>query len=214
MIFEPVAHTYEHNKESYVSVTTFLKKFKPEFKKELVAEQCAKRDGREVTELLAQWELNSEISSMYGTVIHKAVEYWIRYGEFSKLPFLKDLVEKFAAKHNRESLVPEIIVFSEALRLAGTIDQLKKLGDKKVRVMDVKTNAELTENSRGYFLAPLNKLPFSKINEYRLQLSVYKYLLEAKGIMVESLELEHWNGEDFKTIQLEPINVESLLLHI
>lgn len=213
MIFDPINHTYTEDGASYVPVTEFLKKFKPKFEKEIMAQRVSAREGRTAEEVLSEWELNAEISRLYGTTIHKAIEYWIRFNKIPKALHLKLAVEKFAAKYQREAIKPEIIVKNKGLKIAGTIDQLHLLGSNQVKITDVKTNGELTEESRGYFLAPLDKLPFSKMNEYRLQLSMYRYLLGLQGVETETISLEHWNGESYTTMLLEPINVEPLLLH-
>lgn len=210
MEFFSDSHEYRRNGKVYQSVSQFLEKFKKPFPKGMLAERVAQKNGREAQDMINQWDLNAQISCDYGNSIHKGIEYWIRYGEMSKLAHIKIATEKFAKKHDRTKLKPEIIVFNDELMLAGTLDQLELLGGKKVKILDIKTNAELTDDGNGYFLPPLDKLPHSKINGYRLQLSMYKYLLELKGFKVEGMELEHWDGKDFKTIVLEPINVEVL----
>lgn len=211
MQFSEEAHEYRKDGIRYTSVGEFLKHFTPEFPKGLIAEQVARKNGVQPNEVIAEWDLNADISCDYGHAIHKSVEYWIRYGKFPKAPHLKDAAEKFAAKHDRRTIEPEIIVFNDKYRLAGTIDQLVILAKKRCRLMDVKTNGDLYDKPRGVFLPPIQNLPHTKINKYRLQLSTYKKLLELKGWTVEGIEIEHWTGTVFDTIPLEPIDVEPLL---
>ena len=204
-------HQYRKNGEGYQSVTGFLSKFKPPFPKGVLAEKIAKKEGKTPDDILSKWDLNAEISRDYGNSIHRGIEYWIKYGEIPKTPHIKSAVEKFAKKYNREKMKTEIMVDNDEYKLVGTIDQLHILGKKRIKITDVKTNRELTDKAYKKFLAPLNDLPLTKLNEYRLQLSTYKYLLELKGFTVESIDLEHWNGEDYKTINLEPIDIKQLL---
>lgn len=212
MLFDPINHTYSEEGVVYESVSRFLDRFKPKFPAGLLAEKTAQRDGRTAEDVLAEWELCGEISAGYGTAIHKSVEYWIRWNKFPKVPHLKIAVEVFAKKHDRTELHAETIVKSKEHKLAGTTDIIRRIAPKRVKILDIKTNGEITDKAKGKFLAPLQDLPFSKLNEFRLQLSTYKALLERQGVTVESLELEHWNGADeFKTIELEPIDVTPLL---
>jgi hypothetical protein len=214
MLFDAVTHTYSDGGTIYLSVSKFLARFKPEFPKDLLAAKVATREGRSAADVLAEWELCGEIASGYGTAVHKAVEYWIRFGRMTTVPQLRKAVEAFAAKHALANLHAETIVKSDQHHLAGTTDVIEKLAPQLVNIIDIKTNGELTDEPKGKFLPPLDDLPFSKLNEYRLQLSTYKHLLERKGITVQNIELDHWNGEQFVTIPLVPINVEPLLLHL
>jgi hypothetical protein len=207
MDFQEDGHIYSKNGRKYQSVSEFLKQFKKEFPKNAVAAATAKRDGREAQEILDEWELNAQISRNYGTTLHQGIEYWLKYGKIHKLAHIEQVVKAFEAKYDRKRIHSEIIVDNDEFGLAGTIDQLYMIESKKVNVIDLKTNAELSHTGKGSFLAPLDKLPFSKINEYRLQLSSYKTMLELKGYEVVDLMLEHWNGRELVTIPLEPIDM-------
>lgn len=203
-------HIYRKDGIEYLSITKFLKRFKPEFPKALLAEKCSVKEGLSPAEVIYKWDLNGEVSANYGTSIHKGIEYWIRFGVMPKVPHVVKAIEAFAEKYKREELEPEVIVYSKELKLAGTIDQIRRIKKGTVQILDVKTNGEITDKARGKFLAPLDDLPYSKLNEYRLQLSAYKELLELKGIEVEEIVLEHFDGEKFKTIKLEPIKLTNI----
>jgi hypothetical protein len=213
MTFEEIEHRYEKNGIEYTSVGNFLDKFRPPFEKELIAGMVAKKTGKEPNEVISMWDLNSQISTNYGTSLHKGIEYWIKFGEISKLPHIKETTEKFAEKFKDKKLKSEIVAFDDEHRIAGTIDVLEMLGNKKVNIIDIKTNYEINKKKQGYFLSPIADIPNTKVNGYRLQLSLYKYLVEKHGFIVEEIQLEHWDGKEYNTIKLEPINVENLLLH-
>jgi hypothetical protein len=196
MFFDEATHTYTKDGIVYTSVSEFLNTLEPEFPKGRIAAATAKRDGGSADDIVAKWDLNAEISSTYGTAVHKAIEYWIRYGEVTKVPHLAKVVDRFSALHGREELHAEVIVYSDEYQLAGTIDQLISIGPKQVLVQDVKTNADLTGK---------------KLKKYAQQLSTYKLLLEMKGISVAGLNILHWNGETFQDIEVKPINIQPLL---
>lgn len=210
MEFAEKEHIYLRNGRQYKSVSQFINEFKIPFAKGLLAEQVAKKEGKTAEEIIGKWELNADVSSTYGTALHKAIEYWILYGDVPKIKHLKDVVTKFAEKHDREIIKPEIVVYDDEYLLAGTIDQLVILGNKLVKVKDVKTNVDIRKRAYQNFLPPLQSLSDTKLNHYTLQLSIYKHLLERKGFTVTGLELEHWDGEDFETIELEPFDVTPL----
>ena len=188
MLFDSQNHAYD----GYQSVSEFLAKFKPDFPKDLIAERMAKRGERTKEEILYKWELNSQISCDYGNSCHKAIEYFIKFGEKPKLH--KKLVNEFSKKYDRTKLVSEIIAFNDEIKVAGTIDILEKLGNKEVNLIDLKTNAEMTKE---------------KLKDYTMQLSMYKWLLEQKGLKVKKLILEHYTSK-LKTIELKPIKIETL----
>lgn len=216
MDFDRDQHQYSKDGKIYLSVSEFLDRFEEPFAKGLLAQRIAQKEGRDAEDVIAQWDLNAEISRDYGNSIHKAIEYWIRFGQYPKAPHLRLAVEKFEEKFpSRDLIKPEIIVFNEEYGLAGTIDQLQILGKNgkgqtRVRVIDVKTNGELETKARGYFHAPIDKLPHSKLNRYRLQLNTYKHLLELKNFEVVDMLLEHWTGSDMKQYEIEPMDMAPL----
>ena len=212
MTFDEKEHRYVKDGIEYLSVSRFLEKFKPPFNKELISGMVAKKQGKEPDDILSMWNLNSEISTNYGTSIHKGIELFVKHKTISKLPHIRESTEKFIEKFKGKKLRSEIVAFDDEHRIAGTIDLLELLGNKRVRIIDIKTNYEMDKEKRGNFLAPIDTIPNTKINGYRLQTSMYKYLVEKHGFIVEGLQLEHWDGKGYHTIELEPINIEKLLL--
>ena len=213
MTFDEKEHRYVKDGIEYLSVSRFLERFKPPFNKELISGMVAKKQGKEPDDILSMWNLNSEISTNYGTSIHKGIELFVKHKTISKLPHIKESTEKFIEKFKGKKLRSEIVAFDDEHRIAGMIDLLELLGNKRVRIIDIKTNYEMDKEKRGNFLAPIDTIPNTKINGYRLQLSMYKYLVEKHGFTVEGLQLEHWDGKEYHTIELEPINIEKLLLY-
>lgn len=191
MLFEEDSHTYI----GYQSVSEFLDKFKPEFPKDLIAGKMAAKGGLTKEEILYKWELNAKIACEYGKSCHSALEYWIKFGEEPKLH--TKLIEQFAKKYDRIYLLSERIAFNDEIKVAGTPDVIEKLGNKEVNIVDLKTNLEMTKD---------------KIQNYRLQLSMYKWLLEQKGLRVKHLILEHYTDE-LTTIEIKPIDIGKLLKH-
>lgn len=213
MLFDEATHTYTWNGKPFTPVGDFISKFYKPFAKGMMAQKVAQRDGLDVDEVIKMWESNGDVSRLYGQSVHKAVEHWIKYNQKSNLKHLSDMVDKFSKKYDRERLRAEIIVFDTDTMIAGTVDQIEFITKKKVRVVDVKTNYDIDKKGYGKLLPPLDYLEDNKINRYRLQTSMYAYMLEKKGYEVEECLLEHWNGSEFSTIHLDRVEVEPLLTY-
>lgn len=182
MLFDELGHKYD----GYQSVSEFLERFKKPFPKDLIAGKMAAKGEMTKEEILYKWDLNSKISCDYGKSCHGAIEYFIKFGEKPKLH--TKLVAEFAKKYDRKELISEIIAYNDTIKVAGTLDIIRKLGNKEVDIIDLKTNAEMTNE---------------KLDDYALQLSMYKWLLEQKGLRVRNLILEHWTNK-LKTIIIKP----------
>lgn len=96
-------------------------------------------------------------------------------------------------------------------RLAGTVDALlrsRKTGE--FQIFDWKTSEKLRSKGFGKkMLKPFKDLESCNVNEYRLQLSLYKEVLERSGICeIAGLKLGHvtdsgWNLADIEAIPLK-----------
>ena len=211
MEFSEQEHKYTDNGKAYTPVNEWLSQFKTPFAKGAVAQRVAKKKGITAEEVIGEWELNAQIAINYGNAIHKGIEYWIKTGQTSGLDHIIKATNAFADKYDRSKLYSELIVKNDDLLLAGTMDVLVKLGNREVEIVDIKTNAELDKKAYNKFKEPLQDLPQTKINEYRLQLSTYKHLCELEGITVKALKLEHWDGHKFETLELKPIDITKLI---
>lgn len=209
--FDPIAHVYCLNGKAFKQSVTELKNtFVKPFPAGMIAQAVAKKEGKEINDILAQWEANKDLSCAFGNAIDLAVRYWIDYGEEPKHPFLKGVVQDFAAKCDRDVRKANIVVYDEPLSLVGTMDILAITGDKKAIIEDVKTNGDITKPSKEKLLPPFDDLPATKINEYRIQLSIYQYLMERRGWTIEGLRLWHYGENGFACIELEPLDVTKI----
>ena len=101
-------------------------------------------------------------------------------------PILKQIKKLYVSK-------PEFIVFSERLRLAGTIDVLAKrkiqLG---VYLFDWKTNKKIVKANkyRKYAKFPIEHLPDNNYTKYALQLNLYEYLLKYENYIPKNVEVK------------------------
>ena len=133
-------------------------------------------------EIKEKWRLHGTESANLGTWTHYLIELFlnreivISYSKEIEL-FLKFL----ATLEPCLSYRTEWRVFAEDLRLAGSIDWVAKAQDGTMIIIDWKRSRDLGskyENRFENMLPPLDHLPDCKGIHYRLQLNVYRYILE------------------------------------
>lgn len=115
----------------------------------------------------------------------------------SAIPMLKSWVQE---KQNKGSkLYAEVKVASMSNLFAGTIDVIEETKGGRIFLHDFKTKvagkiAEI-EKQLPSFKYALSGVPNTILNQYRLQLSLYKYILEEKGIKVDGISIQALESE-------------------
>ncbi len=193
----------------YTPVSTWLKQYIPEFERESISTAIANRDGRKQDEVLAQWDMKGEYSRNWGNAVHGAIEYWIKYGEMPSSPILESVIlslDDVLGKDNK--LISERMVWSNTELVAGTIDLIEVVGDKEVKIHDIKTTADLYK-MHGKLLDKFGELGNSPIEKFRLQLSKYKQLFEEMNPKVEvvGISVLHLTNA-FNLIELEALDTK------
>lgn len=166
----------------FYNVTNLVEDQFPPFEREKIAQWLVKNSykysGYSVEELLQEWE---DIKNK-GTETHREMENYIRYGKIptlnkarSGMNWYKEEIKKFGDK-----VFPEVIVFSEELKIAGTIDLLVyNSNDCKISIFDWKTTINMNYSStKNAITRACSGLTDCKYDQYSLQLSIYSYLLE------------------------------------
>jgi len=109
--------------------------------------------------------------------------------------FLDSLMDKGYKLH------PEVKVFDEELGVAGTIDLLIEKPDGTYMIYDFKTKEDgkfdsfYTIDKYENFQGIASGLARTKANEYALQLSTYKLILERKGFKVTDMAIIPFEGQ-------------------
>lgn len=208
--FDEESHTYRYGGIKYDSVTTYLKNFKVPFDREYWSRKKAEERGVDVSVILEEWQSKANTATGLGTKVHKYIEdFWS--GENPELPEegteLRARVDKFLDIYERKLkvLIPlksELKIFSRKWRLAGTVDQPFLFWDESRQKMfliigDWKTNGEFKhdDHPKGKYkklLRPFSNLWENHHNEYSIQISLYRLILEDEvGIETESGFLCH-----------------------
>jgi hypothetical protein len=196
--FDEKSHTYRFQKIKFDSVTTFLKTFKVPFDREYWSKRKAEERGVDVSVVLNEWQDKANTATSLGTKVHKYIEdFWS--GESPELPDdekLLDRIEKFIEIYDKKlhvllPLKSELKIFSRRWRLAGTIDQPFLFWSEQherpfLIIGDWKTNGEFKhdEHPKGRYkklLRPFSHLYENHHNEYSIQISLYRLILEEEA---------------------------------
>lgn len=187
------------------SATQLIDKFKPKFDpKGYIIKAVAKRENKTVNEIYEQWEFKKNNSLLKGTYIHNTIESLIDGIEITpnninEIEWYSEALKvknEFVNNLNGE-LLSEVLVYNIDLGIAGQIDLLEVLEDGSVNIYDYKTNETISTKSRygNKMLKELNYLDDCSLNHYQIQLNIYRYLLELKGIKVNSVKIIHINKD-------------------
>ena len=195
---EPHVYYLNGNKAD-LSATKLISKFKKPFDSDYWSKKKADEEGITQEEMLARWKLKGDISCEKGTAVHEYVENRLANKVFpypgakirslfegadpvkEKFDKIVPLVEKFITDTRGKmiSIASELVIGDLEYNLGGMIDQVfynKKSG--KIELWDWKTNEKIDSDSRYKFNSPINHVPTSKLEEYSLQLSLYKHIIE------------------------------------
>ena len=168
----------------FISATTFISKFFEKFEAEKIAKRLVtsspKYMGMSIEEVLASWKHSAD----HGTLVHEEIEnHILNKSELTEPKAIQGVrwLNKFKMKADFD-IFTEVIIYSEKLKLSGTIDLL--LFDKNSKqyiLMDWKTSKKIDMKSYGNkkgILPASSNIEDTKFNHYALQLSLYRYLLE------------------------------------
>ncbi len=186
----------------FSSVTTVIEKYFEPFDEVAIATNlCSthhKYIGMDPADLISKWHAARD----HGSKVHDEIELCLKKGiepteqkAINALQWLK----KYCMKSDIE-IIPEIIIYSTDLQIAGTVDILAY--DKKedvYEIIDWKTSKKIEIVSYGGKMGIHHitaDLMDCNHNHYAMQLSFYRYLLEEYyGIKVRNQMIAHLQNE-------------------
>ena len=187
---------------TFSSVTTVIEKYFEPFDEVAIATHlCSthhKYIGMDPADLISKWHAARD----HGSKVHDEIELCLKEGiEPSEQKAITALqwLKKYCMKSDIE-IIPEIIIYSTDLQIAGTVDILAY--DKKedvYEIIDWKTSKKIKMQSYGGKMGihPITAdLMDCNHNHYAMQLSFYRYLLEKYyNITVRSQMIAHLQDE-------------------
>lgn len=187
---DAVNHGYSINGKNLISATTLIKSITPAFDREGLSLRSAERDGVSQAEILRRWELKGVQGRDRGTRLHQYVED-VMDGKIDpvlqrgneRIPEMEAFDQawtRLRAELGARRVKQEWVIGDEELGVAGRIDNLMAITkpDRLFCVFDWKTGKLDIENRFGRLLPPFQKYDASKFNQYSIQLSLYRLILE------------------------------------
>lgn len=205
-IFEEVAHTYHLAGNPLTSATTFIKRFYEQFDAENKSISYAAKHGLDVEEVRKNWKEAGDVAKVLGSKVHKFIEdFW--NGQLIKPedPDVRFRAKEYLRFHQKNMMdkvqvLQECRVFHEKWGVCGTIDSIflvqNMLGEYEFQIWDWKTNKDekfTTDESFAWNMMyhPFSNLKKNSVNEYSLQLSLYKLILQEYGMKIGRCFLCH-----------------------
>lgn len=225
IFFDREAHAYcDEEGNVYESGSAFAKKYEYEFNADMIAVPYAKKFGVTEDEVKKFWRAKGESSTTFGTALHQALE---TQGKFSALasklstadktvetgihPTLLPIVQAFFTDDRlKENAVYEPFVSHQGLRRCGQIDRFVIVDGAKrtCKIEDYKTNADLEkQNSPKTLKEPFKNVPNTPLGGYTLQLNHYRTTVEANGWTVIGMFIHHWNGVEWKEVEVNKVEI-------
>lgn len=201
VLFNESDHTYTKDGKSYLSGSTFAHMFEKDFPRDAIAQKVADRDGVEVSDVLAGWDAKGEISLEYGTLIHKCIETFNKYGETPNNEYLKSIVEDWVEASDNAYLSEEFVQ-DDAHQLCGVIDLLGEHEISDIKTGDIHQKIQHTMGKEW---------PNDRLSLYTLQLNFYKYIVEQNGGKINKLSIYWLNGEHWEKIKVDIIDIKPYL---
>lgn len=186
--------------------------YRPKVNFEYPAKAIAKSTGVKKEDVLLVWDNNKELSAEYGTLVHKALQYY-----YDTHDILENIDEKKEREFNLRNWMPhnlaEIVIdFINASgvkeaetevrvkygRMTGIIDNLQKT-DGGFIINDYKVTSKLGEVKYEHY---------GKMLKYTIQQNVYRQILEGLGYKVKAMYLWQWDGTEWTKHEVKPVEVE------
>lgn len=189
-------HHYECNgKKVGMSVTRLIEQYSQPFDQQSIAQKCALKENKSVSEILEQWEYKNKFACAKGQNGHDyAQTLWSgetyeedkfdgsnefiaanKYIQMQAKDFYIDYKDKLI--HIKD----EQLVGDEDYDICSAIDHLFMDSKGNVYIIDYKTNSQMTgynKKSYGKMRVPLHEIPDDSLHHYYLQLGIYKFLVE------------------------------------
>lgn len=199
VFFDKEKHIYSDKLgNQLISCGSLLSKFKNPFDPDgTIIERYAAKNGLTADEVKAKWAEGNKAACDYGTEVHEELEHYILHKEIRESDH-KHYVEQFAEIPFVGRLYSEKMLYCLDNMVAGTADIVELFKGGVISIWDFKTNKELSKRSKwgNKMLHGLEHLDDCNFNHYQLQLSVYGYLCELKGLMVNNLTILYLNPQN------------------
>ena len=194
--FDSFKHKYTLDGEHFISVTQFISKFHKPFESDFWSKKKAEEAGISQDEMLLEWKKLNDRANEIGTNTHNWIENYYNkiYQELPTDMDVIDRINKFNVAYGKwlyklQPIKFEQRIFSRKWKIAGMMDALFGYNGNTF-IVDYKTNKDFTddEHIKGKFenlLYPFEDKFKNHLNEYSIQVSLYKLILKEVGIEIK-----------------------------
>lgn len=212
ILFDPIEHTYHHDREKLSSATGFVKDYEEQFDAFKMSAVCADKWQVDRDALAEMWESNGNSAAGFGTAIHAVLEHYFKHHATGQAvqeatgkeynaalpnhPFLRQLIWSLEAIRIDGNTRQEALISAIKYGKCGLVDDLLILDEKKktCRIRDYKITFDILEDKKPLG-APFAYLGSSKLSKNFLQLSFYGWMLSLSGWKVQGLDIYNWDGQ-------------------
>lgn len=188
IVFDITSHIYVHSSGmKLTSATALVNSIKQPFDTYRIAAASAKKQGVPRNKILAEWESKKVTATDQGNMFHDYAENSLQnkitdpFIDPTLIQQFEDFKHEYVSNGYLTKIGSEIIVGNKLLGIAGMIDQLFYNNQTStLHIFDWKTNAKFrfTSEYKTKFKPPLNHMQECEFNNYSLQLSIYRYIIE------------------------------------
>jgi len=219
--FQEEGHKYwiDDDDTDLISATTYIHDFFDEFDEETIIKNILNKFEHKYDknykyykmsydEIKNLWEKNRIEASEAGTKMHALIEYFYNDIEIEiESPEMEQFLQFYEDHEDLEMYRTEWMIFSEQLRITGSIDAVFRNDDGTLTLGDWKRSKEIKFESFGN---KKGKFPFQNILDcnfyhYSLQLNLYRVILEKfynEKIKEMFLVILHPNNKDDKYMKI------------
>lgn len=214
--FDSIKHkAYDKNGKELLSGSNFEKKMRPEVNLSFAAKALAKSTGTLSDDIVAMWDVNRDMSADFGTLVHKGLEQYFKYGDIMRkiderkerkhtaknwMPdYIGEIVDKFVKASGYDKVEAEIRI--KMGNRTGIVDCLVRT-DEGICLCDYKIVNELKQ---------IKYLNGEKYMKYTMQQNYYRDILEDYGLTIAKMYLWQYDGEKWSRHELNKINIKELL---
>lgn len=220
ILYKDKNHTYFNTRTNsqLIPTTTYKKEFSNEFEnKEYWLQKKAKEANVTVEQMQDLWEEKKIVGTKRGTIFHNNLEQltWRKEVVWSSdmpgMTTLKYQAYNYVQDHSDDyNVATELVIGNEII--GGQIDRLfdRKnqlfIGDYKT---DSKTEDELLASYGKKMKKHLSYLTDSILNQYFVQVNIYRQILKQSGFYIDGMEIYHFciNNDNYKVYDVPIIDV-------
>lgn len=222
------------NDNKTLSVTTLIHNYFSHFDPDKIIEKMMKSRnwpnskyfGMTAEDIKKQWDDNRDLQAGRGTYIHLCIEQFfngmdvveksVEFGYFNKFWYDFGLKCSQFKPYRTEMLIFNELFGKDRVTLCGSVDKILHDGEGNYIILDWKRSKQISfddkyEHKVGLF--PFEDLPDCNHSHYKLQLNIYRHILETiyhMNIIFMMLVIVHPNQDSYECIPVDKYELDGI----